>query len=86
MSGIIVHRSPMYTCILELNSFGNDLHCILFCKWQDGDLDKDDINTQRADDGKTELSLMHFAITNPKWSPPQDQDRFLKELKVSYLV
>lgn len=24
----------------------------------------------QAEDGKTELSLVHFTLTNPNWSPP----------------
>ncbi|XP_043550346.1 autophagy-related protein 9A [Chiloscyllium plagiosum] len=36
---------------------------------------------QQAEDGKTELSLMHFAITNPRWQPPQDSTAFISQLK-----
>lgn len=36
---------------------------------------------QQAEDGKTELSLMHFAITNPQWQPPQETTHFLSQLK-----
>ena len=32
-------------------------------------------------DGKTELSLMHFAITNPGWQPPRESTAFLGFLK-----
>uniref|UniRef100_A0A4W3JN16 Autophagy-related protein 9 n=1 Tax=Callorhinchus milii TaxID=7868 RepID=A0A4W3JN16_CALMI len=35
---------------------------------------------QQAEDGKTELSLMHFAITNPKWQPPQESTAFISQL------
>ncbi|XP_072324214.1 autophagy-related protein 9A [Scyliorhinus torazame] len=36
---------------------------------------------QQAEDGKTELSLMHFAITNPRWQPPQGSTAFISQLK-----
>lgn len=36
---------------------------------------------QQAEDGKTELSLMHFAITNPQWQPPQESTHFISQLK-----
>lgn len=36
---------------------------------------------QQAEDGKTELSLMHFAITNPHWQPPQETTHFISQLK-----
>ncbi|XP_051879313.1 LOW QUALITY PROTEIN: autophagy-related protein 9A [Pristis pectinata] len=36
---------------------------------------------QQAEDGKTELSLMHFAITNPRWLPPQHSSAFISQLK-----
>lgn len=36
---------------------------------------------QQAEDGKTELSLMHFAITNPQWQPPRETTHFLSQLK-----
>ncbi|XP_043999047.1 autophagy-related protein 9A [Gambusia affinis] len=36
---------------------------------------------QQAEDGKTELSLMHFAITNPHWQPPRETTHFISHLK-----
>ncbi|XP_074708323.1 autophagy-related protein 9B isoform X2 [Strix uralensis] len=36
---------------------------------------------QQAENGKTELSLMHFAITNPRWQPPPPSELFLSQLK-----
>ncbi|XP_078254067.1 autophagy-related protein 9B [Rhinoraja longicauda] len=36
---------------------------------------------QQAENGKTELSLMHFTITNPRWHPPQDSSVFISHLK-----
>lgn len=36
---------------------------------------------QQAEDGKTELSLMHFAITNPRWQPPRESTAFIGFLK-----
>ncbi len=36
---------------------------------------------QHAEDGKTELSLIHFALTNPEWRPPAANEDFLKALR-----
>ncbi|KAJ3594529.1 hypothetical protein NHX12_003836 [Muraenolepis orangiensis] len=36
---------------------------------------------QQAENGKTELSLMHFTIKNPHWQPPQDSSVFISHLK-----
>lgn len=35
---------------------------------------------QQAEDGKTELSLMHFKLTNPDWKPPAESAAFLANL------
>uniref|UniRef100_A0A4W6ECV7 Autophagy-related protein 9 n=1 Tax=Lates calcarifer TaxID=8187 RepID=A0A4W6ECV7_LATCA len=32
-------------------------------------------------EGPQELSLMHFAITNPQWQPPQETTHFISQLK-----
>ncbi|KAL5006246.1 hypothetical protein ScPMuIL_015052 [Solemya velum] len=34
-----------------------------------------------AEDGKIELSLMHFHLTNPEWKPPEDCSMFINNLK-----
>ncbi|XP_064456737.1 autophagy-related protein 9A-like [Ornithodoros turicata] len=36
---------------------------------------------EQAEHGKTELSLMHFTLTNPKWVPPQESTAFLSNLR-----
>ncbi|KAL4646463.1 autophagy-related protein 9A-like [Arapaima gigas] len=36
---------------------------------------------QQAENGKTELSLMHFTIKNPHWQPPQESSLFISHLK-----
>jgi len=35
----------------------------------------------QAEDGKTELSLVHFTLTNPEWRPPEASSVFLHTLK-----
>lgn len=35
----------------------------------------------KTDGGKTELSLLHFTMTNPKWKPPQESSAFITALK-----
>jgi len=34
----------------------------------------------QAEDGKTELSLVHFTLTNPEWHPPADAENFVAAL------
>lgn len=36
---------------------------------------------QQAENGKTELSLMHFTIKNPRWQPPQESSVFISHLR-----
>nr|XP_042909652.1 autophagy-related protein 9A isoform X1 [Parasteatoda tepidariorum]XP_042909653.1 autophagy-related protein 9A isoform X2 [Parasteatoda tepidariorum] len=36
---------------------------------------------QQAEDGKTELSLIHFKMMNPHWVPPDPSNRFFDEFK-----
>ncbi|XP_058035306.1 autophagy-related protein 9B isoform X2 [Ahaetulla prasina] len=36
---------------------------------------------QQAENGKTELSLVHFAIANPHWQPPPESSLFIGHLK-----
>ncbi|XP_014469719.1 PREDICTED: autophagy-related protein 9A [Dinoponera quadriceps] len=35
----------------------------------------------QAEDGKTELSLIHFTLTNPEWKPPSYAENFVAALK-----
>jgi len=35
----------------------------------------------QAEDGKTELSLIHFTLTNPEWKPPSPAETFVTALK-----
>ncbi|ESP03176.1 hypothetical protein LOTGIDRAFT_137839 [Lottia gigantea] len=35
----------------------------------------------QAEDGKTELSLMHFHLTNPEWKPPNNCSLFINNVK-----
>ncbi|XP_064647914.1 autophagy-related protein 9A-like [Lineus longissimus] len=37
--------------------------------------------SEQAEHGKTELSLMHFTLTNPEWKPPEDCSMFLTNIK-----
>ncbi|KAH3716327.1 autophagy-related protein 9A-like [Dreissena polymorpha] len=43
-----------------------------------------DMETSVADqgeDGKTEMSLMHFHLTNPEWKPPENCSLFLTQIR-----
>ncbi|XP_028049857.1 autophagy-related protein 9A [Monomorium pharaonis] len=35
----------------------------------------------QAEDGKTELSLIHFTLTNPEWKPPSHAENFITALR-----
>lgn len=35
----------------------------------------------QAEDGKTELSLIHFTLTNPEWKPPSHAETFVTALR-----
>lgn len=35
----------------------------------------------QAEDGKTELSLIHFTLTNPEWKPPSHAENFVTALR-----
>lgn len=35
----------------------------------------------QAEDGKTELSLVHFTLTNPEWKPPTHAEHFVTTLR-----
>ena len=35
----------------------------------------------QAEDGKTELSLVHFTLTNPEWKPPAHAETFVTALR-----
>jgi hypothetical protein len=36
----------------------------------------------QAEDGKTEMSLVHFALTNPGWKPSHDNEKYLTGLRL----
>lgn len=38
-------------------------------------------NHNQAENGKTELSLVHFTHTNPEWQPPNDAGTYITNLK-----
>lgn len=35
----------------------------------------------QAEDGKVELSLMHFTVTNPSWRPPPEGQQFVETIQ-----
>ncbi|XP_055925086.1 autophagy-related protein 9A-like [Argiope bruennichi] len=36
---------------------------------------------EQAEDGKTELSVLHFALMNPNWEPPQASNAFIQNFR-----
>lgn len=49
-------------------------------QWTGEEVTKADVHEQ-AENGKTELSLMHFTLTNPEWKPPADCSMFLNNIR-----
>lgn len=56
------------------------IDCNLHLQWTSGAQTEASIY-QQAENGKTELSLMHFTIKNPRWQPPQESSVFISNLK-----
>lgn len=51
-------------------------------EWKDpGKINSVATQYEQAEDGKTELSLMHFHLTNPDWKPPEDCSIFITNVK-----
>lgn len=50
-------------------------------QWTTPEVPVDTSEQHQAQHGKTELSLMHFTLTNPKWVPPEQATAFLSNLK-----
>lgn len=53
-------------------------------QWTDGNDSKDDrlLSTERqAENGKTELSLLHFSFKNPTWKPSDSGKKFIETIK-----
>jgi autophagy-related protein 9 len=38
-------------------------------------------NYTQAEDGKTEMSLIHFTLTNPDWKPPSEAEQFITNFR-----
>uniref|UniRef100_A0A0K2TJ06 Autophagy-related protein 9 n=1 Tax=Lepeophtheirus salmonis TaxID=72036 RepID=A0A0K2TJ06_LEPSM len=47
----------------------------------DGGLNEEGLHHVKAEDGKTEMSLVHFALTNPDWKIPETAEPFINALK-----
>ncbi|KAK7479311.1 hypothetical protein BaRGS_00029481 [Batillaria attramentaria] len=50
-------------------------------QWQVGGAPTAPPKSQQAENGKTEMSLMHFHLTNPEWKPNEDCTTFISTLK-----
>lgn len=54
-------------------------------EWEPDSLINDDaivgLEENKADYGKTELSLVHFKLTNPEWKPPMESTWFIQKLR-----
>lgn len=50
-------------------------------QWQVGGEERTPPKSHQAEGGKTEMSLMHFHLTNPKWKPSEDCSIFISNLK-----
>ncbi|XP_017773078.1 PREDICTED: autophagy-related protein 9A [Nicrophorus vespilloides] len=52
-------------------------------EWHEVDNTKIPDQYTQAEDGKTELSLIHFTLTNPSWRPPPEDQQFVEEVQTS---
>ncbi|XP_054713859.1 autophagy-related protein 9A-like [Uloborus diversus] len=59
--------------LMDVSKHGNH-------QWMSGGYSKAD-QYQQAEDGKTELSLIHFTLMNPHWEPPPSSNVFIHEFK-----
>lgn len=50
-------------------------------EWQTNDIQQSPDQYTQAEDGKTELSLMHFKVTNPSWVPPVEAQQFVENIQ-----
>ncbi|CAH1368694.1 unnamed protein product [Tenebrio molitor] len=48
-------------------------------QWHDGDLSVE--KDLQCENGKLELSLVHFKCTNPSWKPPESVEEFVKNVQ-----
>lgn len=63
-----------------LLNFYSNLFFLIFLQWLSEGQTEASVY-QQAENGKTELSLMHFTIKNPHWQPPQESSVFISHLK-----
>ncbi|GIY10415.1 hypothetical protein CDAR_474921 [Caerostris darwini] len=59
--------------LMDVSKHGNP-------QWLDQGLTKANMQ-QQAEDGKTELSVLHFALMNPNWQPPASSSVFIQNFR-----
>ncbi|CAL2043979.1 unnamed protein product [Caenorhabditis brenneri] len=68
------HGDPKWNNIKELKAIGEEQ--------EEGPANPSVVTSHnRARDGKTELSALHFKTTNPEWQPPKASERFLRKFR-----
>lgn len=50
-------------------------------EWQGPEVQQPPDQYTQAEDGKVELSLIHFTVTNPSWKPPPDAQQFVETIE-----
>lgn len=50
-------------------------------EWQGIEVQQVPDQYTQAEDGKVELSLMHFTVTNPSWKPPPEVQQFVQTIE-----
>lgn len=50
-------------------------------EWQGNEVQQAIDQYSQAEDGKVELSLMHFTVTNPSWKPPPEAQQFVQTIE-----
>lgn len=54
--------------------------------WHGADTQQAPDQYTQAEDGKVELSLMHFTVTNPNWKPPPEAQQFVEAIERESIV
>lgn len=55
-------------------------------EWQGNQMQTEPDQYTQAEDGKTELSLVHFTLTNPSWRPPPDAQQFVQTVQQESMI
>jgi autophagy-related protein 9 len=78
------HGNPMWQTITQDQNYKErDINRLENLELEQKEKDISSLSNQytQAEDGKTELSLLHFTLTNPQWKPTTYADNFVNALR-----